>query len=92
MIMRYRSPPSYTHTVSDAFLATVRKAVSARTTDGDMILALKGAVELEFPEDTGMRSFVLDNILEIAKLVCEGEKTIWIHRSSKLGVGIYVDE
>jgi hypothetical protein len=92
MIMHLRPAPSRTHTVSDTFIKAVKKARASHATDKALVAALKGPLEAEFPEDIDMRRFALKNILQIGKLILEGQTTIWIRWSSKLGMGIYVDE
>ena len=92
MIMHLRPAPSRTHTLSDTFIEAVKTARAAHATDKAIVAALKGPLEVEFPEHIEMRRFALKNIMQIAKLILEGQTTIWIRWSSKLGMGIYVDD
>jgi hypothetical protein len=92
MITHLRPAPSRTHTVSDTSIRAVKKSFATHATDQAIVAALTGPLEVEFPEHTEMWRFALKNIMQIAKLILEGQTTIWIRWSSKLGMGIYVDE
>jgi hypothetical protein len=92
MIMHLRPAPSRTHTVSDTFIEAVKNTVMTQAAIKDFIASLIGPLEVEFPEDIQMRRFAHKNVLQIAKLILEGQTTIWIRWSSKVGMGIYVDD
>ena len=86
------APQRYTHTLSDAFLAMVKKALLEIASSADKVRFLEEPLKTEFPDDPEMLAFARMNIFVIAKLVCEKRTTIWINRSLSHGLEIYVDE
>ena len=92
MIMLPAPPRPYTHTLSDAFMAMVKRALLEIASSADKVRFLEEPLKAEFPDDPEMRAFAKKNIFVIAKLLCEGHTTIWINRSLSHGLEIYVDE
>lgn len=92
MIMLPAPPRPCTHTLSDAFLAALKRALIEIASSADKVRYMEGPLRAEFRDDPEMLAFARKNIFVIAKLLCERHTTIWINRSLSHGLEIYVDE
>ena len=91
MIMRLAHPQPYSHTCSRAFLDAVKEAIATQAGSENILASLVKHLDLEFPEDVEMREFARKYLFQIAKLLLEGHREIWISRTLSHGLRICVD-
>jgi hypothetical protein len=92
MIMRLQHPRPYSHTCSEAFLTAIKQAIATQAGSKNILAFMAKPLELEFPEDLEMLEFARKYLFQIAKLILEGHKEIWISRTLSHGLRICIDD
>ncbi len=95
MIMSARTEPHrpYSHVLSENFLAAVRQAaLMIRQGRDDWKPVIKLALDLEFPTDSGMKTYAEASFSEIVGMLLKGRTTICIHRSLSHGFELFAED
>lgn len=94
MIMPARpAQESYTHTLSDSFIHTIKKSVMmVRNKDDGWKQVMRDALSAEFLADAEMHKFALEHYSDIVGLTLQGYDAIYIHRSLSHGLELFTDD